>query len=61
MNFKQRPFWNRLINNLFPCIKTIRVFYGWILKINLTKIYVYLYITSYFLFIDSLYNTLVTW
>lgn len=38
IKFLKRPFWNRLINNLFPCIVTIRVFDGWILKINSTKV-----------------------
>ena len=37
-NFLKRPVWNRLINNSSPCILTIRVFDGWILKINSTKI-----------------------
>ena len=28
IDFLKRPFWDRLINNLFPCILTIRMFDG---------------------------------
>lgn len=55
--FKKNVFWYRFIYSLFPCMKTLTVFYCWVLKFNLVKIcWLTLHLISY-----SLHNTFVTW